>query len=261
MPVSSRPIPTGSSMAAKSFSAPTTSTTALSLTYILHNTSPEELHTRLLNAVSNRDGGSSAVLALSGDAITDLFETFRELGFNTAHARAAVSDATRRHCVRCHSKYLERDNGNEACRVPHEGFDVPDPENYASGQRAHWVACCSVKLAAGERMENEWCYVGRHTTTPENVVYNASNVVECSEGKGCPGGMVGLEEEEEEWQEGDEPVPIEPELHFCEEEYELEEMVPTQVDFCASYQAHGVVYDDEMAGDEYSDFLDFEGTD
>ncbi|KAF6759613.1 hypothetical protein DFP72DRAFT_806599 [Ephemerocybe angulata] len=259
MPVSSRPIPTRSAMAAKSFSAPTTSTTALSLTYILHNTSPEELHTRLLNAVSHRHDGSSAVLALSGDAITDLFETFRELGFNTAHARAAVSDTMRRHCVRCHSKYLERDNGIGACRMAHEEIEVQDPENF--GRMVRWVACCGVKLSEGAKMDNEWCFVGRHTTTPENVVYNASNVVECGEGKGCPGGMVGLEEEEEDWQEGDEPVPIEPELHFCEEEYELEEMVPTQVDFCASYQAHGVVYDDEMAGDEYSDFLDFEGAD
>ncbi|KAF6759583.1 hypothetical protein DFP72DRAFT_885487 [Ephemerocybe angulata] len=259
MPVPSRPIPN-----AVSFSAPTTSTTALSLTYILHNTTPSELHTRLLNAVSHKQGGASAVLALSGAAITDLLHTLSELGFNTAHARAAVSDATRRHCVRCHSAYLEKDNGVEACRVAHEEIEVQDPEKF--GRMVKWVACCGVKLAEGAKMDNEWCFVGRHTTTQANVVYNASNVTECNEAKGCPGAMGGLEWGDyfEEWQEGDEPpVPIGRVLPVCYEDDDAGDWVPTQPDIQVGYAPYMAVLDEDMGSqeDQYSDFLDFEGAD
>ncbi|KAH9071509.1 hypothetical protein EDB83DRAFT_252390 [Lactarius deliciosus] len=86
---------------------------------------------------------------------------------------ATLTPPTRLHCVRCHSDYIEVENDDRSCQVPHDG-DSADiggvgMVRYGDGYVTEY-GCCGVTGDADDGPPDDWCYEGMHTvshvTTP-----------------------------------------------------------------------------------------------
>ncbi|KAJ7126914.1 hypothetical protein C8R44DRAFT_779880, partial [Mycena epipterygia] len=89
---------------------------AQSISYILANVSPDDLHSALSRAFT------TVPLSFSQRQIDVLLETIQAAGIlpTVATAQLAVGDDNLRHCVRCHQAYYERFNGRTACFIGQE---------------------------------------------------------------------------------------------------------------------------------------------
>jgi hypothetical protein len=169
--VSRRPIPNRSD--ANSFSV-AGSESAATLSYVLANMTPEELHKRL----------SSALTTLIPSQIERLLTALQSSGIVTSVAQNAVTDQTKRHCVRCHQPYLEKQNGLHACIVFH---CRPERKEKDGGKAAEYYLypCCGLREIAVVSGKLYPCFKGRHTTLAENVKYGL-NVWTCERVKCAP---------------------------------------------------------------------------
>jgi hypothetical protein len=167
--VSRRSIP--SRFQANSFSV-AGSESATTLTYILANLTPEELHKQL----------SGASTTLIPSQIEKLIIALQSAGIVTSAAQNAVANQTKRHCVRCHQSYLEKQNGLEACIILHCRPEMKEKE----GRKAEYLyACCGLKAIVAVSGRAYPCFKGRHTTLTENVKYGL-NVWTCERSKCAP---------------------------------------------------------------------------
>ncbi|KAF6759616.1 hypothetical protein DFP72DRAFT_806337 [Ephemerocybe angulata] len=128
----------------------------LVLSWTLKNITPEALHASLLQALGPQSPLSKT---LSSGALPGLLLIFKRVGCNVGRAEIAVSQQTLKHCVRCHKKYMERNNGRLACQIPHKVSSIP---------------CCD--------QNSSMCSVDRHTTVASNVAYNGVSLVACGVG-------------------------------------------------------------------------------
>jgi hypothetical protein len=155
---------------ASSFSV-AASESAATLTYLLANLTPEELHKQL----------SSASTTLMPSQIENLLAALQSAGIVTSVAQNAVADKTKRHCVRCHKTYLEKKNGSDACVVLHCRPEMK--EQGGPGRKVEYLyACCGLKAILAISGRAHPCFKGRHTTLAENVKYGL-NVWTCERTK------------------------------------------------------------------------------
>jgi hypothetical protein len=152
------------------------SESAATLTYLLANLTPEELHKQL----------SSASTTLIPSQIEKLIIALRNAGIVVSAAQNAIADQTKRHCVRCHQSYLEKRNGLDACIMLHCRPEVNEKEG-KKGEYTH--ACCGLKTIVPVGGRANPCFKGRHTTMTENVKYG-NNVWTCERLKCAPTPLV-----------------------------------------------------------------------
>ncbi|EGO20735.1 hypothetical protein SERLADRAFT_442071 [Serpula lacrymans var. lacrymans S7.9] len=163
------------------------------LTYFLNNTTPQELHSRFISALSGR--------LMSPVHLENLLSALETLGIVTPVVRAAAEDNTTRHCVRCHRVYVERHNSGRACVIPHDEVQLYTTGTAESGNAGGgpgqvqgpihvrgYLPCCKAPLdpSHASHLPAGNHFVGRHTTMVANVAYNATNIKTCTQ-KGCGG--------------------------------------------------------------------------
>lgn len=161
---------------ATSFSEVSTSPSSRALAYWIATMDPHTLAQRLLSATHPSNGRTPEEL----DA---LVAALKGVGFERqlAVAERAVADDTERHCVRCHTGYLERDNRVDACVVRHlHTFTV------AIGAEPKDAKCTTCKEAVPpSAVVDKPCVVGRHTTNTANLETVRSSLVRSCEEAGC----------------------------------------------------------------------------
>ena len=148
------------------------SESAATLTYLLANLAPEDLHKQL----------SSASTTLIPSQIEKLIIALQSAGIVISVAQNVVADQTKRHCVRCHQSYLEKQNGLDACIVLHCRPEVKEKDG-KKGEYAY--ACCGLRAIVAVGGKANPCFKGRHTTMTENVKYGL-NVWTCEHSKCAP---------------------------------------------------------------------------
>ena len=150
------------------------SESAATLTYLLANLTPEDLHKQL----------SGASTTLIPSQIEKLIFALQSAGIVTSAAKSAVADQTKRHCVRCHRSYHEKQNGLEACVILHCRPEMK--EHIGPGKKVEYLyACCGLRAVVAVSGKMYPCFKGRHTTLPENVKYGL-NVWTCERMKCAP---------------------------------------------------------------------------
>lgn len=76
------------------------------------------------------------------------------------------------HCVRCHDRFLEMKNHDEACVIFCDDQCEPCDDWRSEGLRGWMKLCCGVRYAEGKRSyPSDICYTARHTTNPKEVSY------------------------------------------------------------------------------------------
>ncbi|GLB43181.1 hypothetical protein LshimejAT787_1300820 [Lyophyllum shimeji] len=204
-----RPLP---ARAQNSFSFANTENAHI-IRYALNDLSAEDLHSQLSKAIKN----------LHPSQLYNLLDVLKTAGIVAYKHEAAAKDTQRRHCVRCHKSYLERYNTLQACKIAHcrpDVIETPAPvvggfhgsttvhiRSTKPGTSASTVGatrgetppamkdrieqmvvdlvypCCGLRTKPGQKPDRD-CFLGRHTTTAENVHYNPANVWPC-ERVGC----------------------------------------------------------------------------
>ena len=168
--------PKPSASASESTKAPDDAQT---LQILLANTSDAELAKHL----------SAAPAACTPAQLKALLSVLKTLGMDVASARAlasapsTASASKRLHCVRCHSKYTEKENGLKACVITHEDMD---PGQEFMGGRPHEYKYTCYGCGHWVYDDDTWpkvCFQGKHTTKPEEVNYGTTTE-EC-EDRGC----------------------------------------------------------------------------
>ncbi|KAJ7475913.1 hypothetical protein FB451DRAFT_985490, partial [Mycena latifolia] len=154
-----------------SFSEALFAPSAQAINYILANTTPQELHSALSNAIT-----TGAPLSLTQRHFNDLLAVFIAAGVpRAAMAQHAVDADNVRHCARCHTFYYEKENGLMACVIPHEKRITMSDTVYPHLQiNTHYSPCC-VNLPTVARNHFE----GRHTTIAKSVQCNYANIRIC----------------------------------------------------------------------------------
>jgi hypothetical protein len=147
------------------------------LRHVLNNTKPTDLHQYLFKALNNN-------VFLPSD-LDRILVVLRNCGIVTLPSQSAARDNARRHCVRCHKNYFERDNGFMACIIPHkvEAVTSTDGEG-GSGPSFFYWSCCAQLPPSGHGAHS----VDRHTTISSNVQYNGCNVKPCVPSECFPSG-------------------------------------------------------------------------
>jgi len=159
-----------------SFSTAIQSESCVILSYILNNTSPVELHDRMRKALASR-------MMLPSD-VEYLLWSLNKVGVVTSAAYVAAKDQTVRHCVRCHSKYLERDNGLTVCVVGHDHPRLCKQTRGGESTYMNTFPCCNVVLPLEVAGFAQPHFVGRHTTMREAIAFNGTNLLSCEQ-RGC----------------------------------------------------------------------------
>ncbi|KAH8987565.1 hypothetical protein EDB86DRAFT_2106083 [Lactarius hatsudake] len=80
---------------------------------------------------------------------------------------ATLTPPTLLHCVRCHSDYIEVENDDRSCHVPHD-MDSADIKGvgivrYGDGYVTEY-GCCGATGDVDDGPPDDWCYEGMHTT-------------------------------------------------------------------------------------------------
>jgi hypothetical protein len=128
---------------------------------------------------------------LSPAEVEELLSLLIKMGMAVGNVTALVKDEEEFHCIRCHEKYLQRENAGSTCCIEHESFSGegermgPDIYHYTC------KSCGEVGIEDGAGNGIDWpyhgiCYEGPHTSDPEDVVYDGDNTLTC-ESVGCPG--------------------------------------------------------------------------
>ncbi|KAH8987564.1 hypothetical protein EDB86DRAFT_3105013 [Lactarius hatsudake] len=92
---------------------------------------------------------------------------------------ATLRPAPRLHCVRCHSDYIEVENDDRSCHVPHDE-DSGDIERVGGIGRngieyeTHF-SCCGKIVEGDEDPPDGWCYEGMHTTDVKRARFRADS--------------------------------------------------------------------------------------
>ncbi|KAJ6609261.1 hypothetical protein B0H10DRAFT_1954792 [Mycena sp. CBHHK59/15] len=163
-----------------SFTAGCHSKSALALSYILANTTPEELHSRLTRAIVTP-------LYLLPENVDALLDGIQAAGILPGSiVKLALKDEDLRHCARCHNDYFEIHNGLSAChgighdtpQLVHRSRQVPAPGTHHSAEYMHFYKCCNraVEVGAGSELPP---HVDRHTIVASAVPGNDSHVRAC----------------------------------------------------------------------------------
>ncbi|KAH9071513.1 hypothetical protein EDB83DRAFT_252451 [Lactarius deliciosus] len=80
---------------------------------------------------------------------------------------ATLGPAPRLHCVRCHSDYIEAENDDRSCHVPHDNssgeIEYVGMGRSGSEYETHF-SCCGTTVEGDEDPPDGWCYEGMHTT-------------------------------------------------------------------------------------------------
>jgi hypothetical protein len=82
---------------------------------------------------------------------------------------AALTPPPLLHCVRCHEDYIDVENGDHSCCVPHdeESIDVDWVGGHGDSEYETLYFCCSKRVQGeGDRGPPAgWCYEGMHTVS------------------------------------------------------------------------------------------------
>jgi hypothetical protein len=90
---------------------------------------------------------------------------------------AALSPPPLLHCVRCHKDYIDVENGDHSCCIPHDEDNIDiEHVGWGRGNSEYETTydCCN-KTVEGEGDEGPpdgWCYEGMHTVSQvKSIVY------------------------------------------------------------------------------------------
>jgi hypothetical protein len=86
---------------------------------------------------------------------------------------ATLTPPPRLHCARCHADYVEVENSERACRVPHddESAEVERIGRGAGGAEYETLYGCCGRTVEGDGSEGPpdgFCYEGKHTVRHRN---------------------------------------------------------------------------------------------
>ena len=117
---------------------------------------------------------------LTEDERRTLIELLRKLGLDVEEAEEIALDPDPKilHCVRCHRSFMEWDNHMTACNVTHQyTFSTVQVEECHDGSgHEHILRCTSCKATAYDFPLPRICFVGQHTTDPDEVNYGSSTL-------------------------------------------------------------------------------------
>ncbi|KAN0126487.1 hypothetical protein V8E52_000127 [Russula decolorans] len=92
---------------------------------------------------------------------------------------AALTPPPLLHCVRCHEDYIDVENGDHSCCVPHdeESIDVDWVGGHGDSEYETLYFCCSKRVQGeGDRGPPAgWCYEGMHTTDAKRARFRADS--------------------------------------------------------------------------------------
>ena len=97
---------------------------------------------------------------------------------------ATLSPPPLLHCVRCHEDYVDIENGDRSCRVPHNESSyeiewVGYSRGYSDSEYDTQYDCCG-KTVEGEGDDgppDSWCYEGMHTVSQvKSIAYLARHL-------------------------------------------------------------------------------------
>jgi hypothetical protein len=83
-------------------------------------------------------------------------------------------------CMRCHDRFIEADNHGEACLIDHS-YDSFEGSRNGTSWYSGVLQCCGAdyefhRFYAHRRLEVKQCFVGRHTSEPDQVKYNGRTI-------------------------------------------------------------------------------------
>lgn len=118
---------------------------------------------KLLRALFKQGDESTLMAVLAASLDTASTEELRVL-------KGLLNDALNSfelelHCVRCHESYVESENHNRACRIPHSDQEGVAQDRY--DELWQGFDCCGVDFDAN----NTFCVVDRHTVEEAGIVY------------------------------------------------------------------------------------------
>ncbi|KAH9164085.1 hypothetical protein EDB89DRAFT_1859538 [Lactarius sanguifluus] len=91
---------------------------------------------------------------------------------------ATLGPAPRLHCVRCHSDYIEAENDDRSCHVPHDNssgeIEYVGMGRSGSEYETHF-SCCGTTVEGDEDPPDGWCYEGMHTTDVKRARFRADS--------------------------------------------------------------------------------------
>ncbi|KAN0126484.1 hypothetical protein V8E52_000124, partial [Russula decolorans] len=93
---------------------------------------------------------------------------------------AALSPPPLLHCVRCHKDYIDVENGDHSCCIPHDEDNIDiEHVGWGRGNSEYETTydCCN-KTVEGEGDEGPpdgWCYEGMHTTDRKRARFRADS--------------------------------------------------------------------------------------
>jgi hypothetical protein len=151
-------------------------------------------------------------LQQSDSAILDhLLCAMEAAGFDFSLTRAVFALPTSLHCVRCHGTYDPRKNTNTSCKTEHDDEPVMWKQKSGSGCYMYQYNCCDQTFPGyDEPPEVGFCFVGKHTTDPNEVSYGSNNVFSCEKSEICNLVDEDTKENGEESDIGSDVVEIEP---------------------------------------------------
>ena len=95
------------------------------------------------------------------------------------------------HCVRCHETFHPNDNGTgkkgtqqQQCIIEHD-FDSFDGSRNGGSWYVGRLMCCGAdyrfhRYYSDDKASPKYCFVGTHTTDPDEVTYNTTTIKICS---------------------------------------------------------------------------------
>ncbi|KAH9173286.1 hypothetical protein EDB89DRAFT_716780 [Lactarius sanguifluus] len=90
---------------------------------------------------------------------------------------ATLGPPPRLHCVRCHSDYIEVENDDRSCHVPHDDsgeIEYVGMSRSGSEYETHF-SCCGKTFEGDEDLPDGWCYEGMHTTDVKRARFRADS--------------------------------------------------------------------------------------
>ena len=90
---------------------------------------------------------------------------------------ATLSQPQLLHCVRCHKDYVDVENGNRSCRMPHDENNIDIEWVGHRGRNSEYETeyhCCG-KTVDGEGDEGPpdgWCFEGKHTVSSSTISFH-----------------------------------------------------------------------------------------
>lgn len=177
---------------ADSFSDVSTSEDVAKILYVFQAMSPEAIVARLSMRLVPEAASDPSSISL-------LLMALKANGFESelVKAEGAIQDTEERHCARCHTSYLEKNNARNACVIRH-AYPLVGSTGRVAGAAMHQTkvevcsSCRSSLPSASSCVMSPTCFVGRHTTNSNAAYREKSPLVKTCEELKCKEGHLAV---------------------------------------------------------------------